>query len=128
MRAIPRSPMRRAATCWIRDATRSPEDAVLTLEKCIDLSDFAEEEIDAIGEHEHIVAIMATEVGSNLFYLPKRRRPSIRDDILAAWARAGCLHSAKPKLVLPPFTEHRYENSALCGPRRPAAPDIRSRA
>ena len=38
------------------------------------LSDFTAEEIDAIGEHEHLPETIATELGCYFVHCPDRRR------------------------------------------------------
>lgn len=79
---------------------------MLTIEDCIALSDMTEEEIEAIAEHEHIPAIIATELGHCLIEtpggLPALKR-IILDDIEGAHRRGNEAHAQQLLEVLRAF-------------------------
>lgn len=88
---------------------------MLTLEDCIAFSELTPAEVEAIAEHEHVPAIIATELGNYLMRLPdgpEKICTMIRDDIVAAMADHHYQHSAKLKLVLRHFLEHSYRMAA----------------
>jgi hypothetical protein len=90
---------------------------MLTLEDCIAMSDLTAEEVDAIAEHEHLPATVATELGCYLVHLDDGRaaiRSMIRDDIDRAVAHRQFGHAAALRLVLRHFIDHCRENPALC--------------
>ncbi|HVJ41398.1 MAG TPA: hypothetical protein VM639_07870 [Dongiaceae bacterium] len=89
---------------------------MLTLEDCIAFSELMPEEIEAIAEHEHIPAIIATELGNYLLRLPNGPETicaMMRDDITAAVAHKDFRHSARLKLVLRHFIEHSYRKALV---------------
>lgn len=92
---------------------------MLTLEDCIAFSELMPEEVDAIAEHEHIPAIIATELGNYLMRIPdgpERICAMMRDDITAAIAHQDFRHSAQLKLVLRHFIEHSYRKALMSQP------------
>lgn len=91
---------------------------MLTLEDCIALSDLTLEEVDAIAEHQHLPATIATELGCYLVHCPDGRQAinaMICDDIATARSRGDFRHAAELKAVLQHFVEHCRRNPALCG-------------
>jgi len=87
---------------------------MLTLEDCMAFSELTPAEIEAIAEHEHIPAIIATELGNYLMRLPdgpEQICAMMRDDIAAAMKHRDYRHSAKLKLVLRHFIEHSYRKA-----------------
>lgn len=82
---------------------------MLTYEDCLGLCDLTEEEIEAIAEHEHLPAIVATEYANYLCRTAEgelRIKRIILDDIEAARARGDERHALALKLVLRHFVEH----------------------
>ena len=91
------------------------ESDMLTIEDCIALSDLTEAEIDAVAEHEHIPAIVATELGHYLIETPDgvpALKRIIIDDIEAARARGDEKHALQLRLVLRAFVESHPEAAA----------------
>ena len=81
---------------------------MLTYEDCLGMTDLTQEEVEAISEHEHLLEIVALELGNYLVHTPDgepRIRRMILDDIEAAEARGDAAHTAKLKLVLKSFCE-----------------------
>lgn len=81
----------------------------LSLQDCIDMSDLSEDEILAIGEHEHLPELLAVELGSYLVHTPggeKRIKRMIQDDIKSAQAKGDKKRSALLKKVLKHYLEH----------------------
>ena len=83
---------------------------MLTYEDCLGMTDLTQDEVEAISEHEHMMEIVALELGNYLVHTPEgqpRIRRMIVEDIEAAEARGDAVHTAKLKLVLRNFCE-RY--------------------
>ena len=86
---------------------------MLTLEDCVAFCDLAEEEIDAIAEHEHIPEMAALEFGASLVLRPDgcaTVRQIIIDDIALAQRHRNFAHSTQLELVLKAFVA-RYEGT-----------------
>src|SRR3954469_17306803 len=83
-------------TCaWLRDVRRG-RVAMISLEDCVGLCDLSPEEIEAIGEHEHVPAIIAATLGSYLIHSehgPEKVRDMIVDDIRSAVHRHDIPHA-----------------------------------
>lgn len=79
---------------------------MLTYEDCLGLCELSEDEIRAIAEHEHIPAIVATQLGNYLVHakdgVPMIRRMII-DDILSAGAHGDFRRAAELRMVLRHF-------------------------
>ena len=79
---------------------------MLTLKDCIALSELTDEEVAAIGEHEHLPMIVAAEYGNYLMGtlggVPQIKR-IIAEDIAAAKNRGDQRHALALKLVLRHF-------------------------
>jgi hypothetical protein len=82
---------------------------MLSLQDCIALSDLTEDEIEAIGEHEHMPDMVALELGHYLVQTPegeKRIKRIIVDDIQHARAHGDLQRVALLKLTLKHYVEH----------------------
>jgi hypothetical protein len=92
------------------------EDAMLTINDCIALSDLSEDEIEAIAEHEHLPEIVACELGNYLVHRSDGSRcirSIIVDDIKAAEGKGNLKHALKLKLVLKHFLD-THEEPSVC--------------
>ena len=81
---------------------------MLTLEDCLALCEFTEDEIDAIAEHEQVSETVALELGSYLIDGPDGQlliQHMIVDDIQAARRRGDLAHAAHLKQTLRRFIE-----------------------
>ncbi|HUA51961.1 MAG TPA: hypothetical protein VMB81_07340 [Candidatus Sulfotelmatobacter sp.] len=88
---------------------------MLTYQDCAALSGLADDEIDALAEHERCPEIIALEMGNYLLRSPDgvaRISACIRDDIAQARAVGDVAHSAKLKLVLRHFLETHRPHAA----------------
>ena len=76
---------------------------MITLEDCIALCGLTEQEVQAIGEHEHVPAIVAAAMASYLLKEPhgeKKIRDMIRDDIREALKRDDRIHARELLMTL----------------------------
>jgi len=79
---------------------------MLSLEDCIALCGLTEEEVLAIGQHEHIPEIAAAELGNYLLRAPDGElhiKAMIKDDIADAVAAGNSTRALALKLVLRKF-------------------------
>ncbi len=79
---------------------------MLTIEDMIDMSDFTQEEVDAIAEHEHCSRVIATGLGESLVQQPvgrKRICRMIREDLEAARAAGDRERILQYELALQSF-------------------------
>ena len=82
---------------------------MLSLQDCIALSDLTEDEIEAIGEHEHLPDMIALELGHYLVQTPegeKRIKEIIVDDIEHARSHGDLRRVALLKVTLKHYLEH----------------------
>ena len=89
---------------------------MLTINDCIELSGLSEEEILAIGEHEHVPEMIAAELGRYLVQTEageQRIRAMIVDDIRSARERNDHRHLLKLKLCLRHFLEHHARRAPV---------------
>jgi hypothetical protein len=90
--------------------------AMLSLQDCIALSDLTEDEIEAIGAHEHLPDMLALEMGHYLIQTPegeKRIRRIIVDDIEHARAQGDLQRVALLKATLKHYLEQHVHASRL---------------
>jgi hypothetical protein len=83
---------------------------MLTFEDCLAFCELAEQEVDAIAEHEQLSETVAVELGSYLIQRPDGQlliQRMIVDDILAAQKRGDATHAARLKQILRRFIEGR---------------------
>ena len=81
---------------------------MITLEDCIALCGLTEQEVQAIGEHEHVPAIAAAAMASYLLKEPhgeEKIRDMIRDDIRAALQRDDRIHARDLFMTLRHFLD-----------------------
>lgn len=84
---------------------------MLTIQDCIELSELSEDEILAIGEHEHLPEIVALEMGNYLVHTQtgeKRIKRMIADDIDASRKRGDLKHAALLRLTLKHFIKTHH--------------------
>ncbi|MCF8150979.1 MAG: hypothetical protein K9J80_09570, partial [Sulfuritalea sp.] len=109
-RALPRLRLYvRRVRLGLNQETYKENAMYLSLQDCIDMSDLSEDEILAIGEHEHLPELLAVELGSYLVHTPggeKRIKRMIQDDIKSAQAKGDKKRSALLKKVLKHYLEH----------------------
>ncbi len=82
---------------------------MLSLHDCIALSDLTEDEIEAIGAHEHLPDIVALELGHYLIQTPDgemRIKQMIVDDIQHARTHGDLQRVVLLKLTLKHYLEH----------------------
>ncbi|MFZ4539181.1 hypothetical protein [Propionivibrio sp.] len=87
---------------------------MLTIQDCIELSELTEDEILAIGEHEHMPEIVALELGNYLVHTSsgeKRIKRMIADDIEAARNRGDLKHAATLRLTLKHFLQTHHHGA-----------------
>lgn len=92
---------------------------MISLEDCIALCGLDDEEVQAIGEHEHLPQIEAAAVASELMHEaggPARIRGMLVDDLRAAMARGDRGHAAALLVTLRHFL-HEHPDAALADPR-----------
>ena len=81
---------------------------MITLEDCIALCGLTEQEVQAIGEHEHVPAIAAAAMASYLLKEPhgeEKIRDMIRDDIRDALQRGDRNHARELFMTLRHFLD-----------------------
>ena len=81
---------------------------MITLEDCIALCGLTEQEVQAIGEHEHVPAIAAAAMASYLLKEPhgeEKIRDMIRDDIREALKRDDRNHARELFMTLRHFLD-----------------------
>ena len=81
---------------------------MITLEDCIALCGLTEQEVHAIGEHEHVPAIVAAAMASYLLKEPhgeEKIRDMIRDDIREALKRDDRIHARELLMTLRHFLD-----------------------
>ena len=88
---------------------------MVSLEDCIALCGLTEQEVQAIGEHEHVPAIAAAAMASYLLKQPhgeEKIRDMIRDDIRGALKRDDRLRARELFMTLRHFLDaHPSANS-----------------
>lgn len=87
---------------------------MLTYQDCLDLCGFTDEEILAIGEHEHIPDMLALELAQYVVRLPDgclRIRRIILDDIQSERASGHAERADRLELVLRHFIATHPERS-----------------
>ena len=85
---------------------------MISLDDCIGLCDLSPEEVQAIGEHEHVPEIIAATLGSYLLYCehgPEAVRGMIVDDIRSAVRRHDIPHARQLVSVLRHFLHEHPE-------------------
>ena len=81
---------------------------MITLEDCIALCGLTEQEVQAIGEHEHVPTIAAAAMASYLLKEPhgaETIRDMIRDDIRDALRRDDRSHARELSMTLMQFLD-----------------------
>ena len=80
---------------------------MISVQDCIDLCGLNEDEVAAIGEHEHIPEVAAAALASYLLHQP---HGMIIDDILTALYQGRVTHAAELFMALRHFLE-RHPNA-----------------
>ena len=89
---------------------------MLSLVDCLGLCELTEDEIAAIGEHEHVPDIIAAELGAYLMRTGAGAAvvtQMIADDIADATRRGDFGHAAKLKMTLKHFCETHPDAATL---------------
>ena len=90
---------------------------MISLNDCIGLCDLTPEEVQAIGEHEHVPEIIAATLGNYLLHRehgPETVRDMIADDIRSAVKRHDVPHARQLVSVLRHFL-HQHPDVAVRG-------------
>lgn len=90
---------------------------MISLDDCIGLCDLSPEEVQAIGEHEHIPEIIAATLGNYLLHCehgPETVRDMIVDDIRSAVKRHDVPHARQLVSVLRHFL-HEHPDATVRG-------------
>lgn len=83
---------------------------MISVQDCIDLCGLNEDEVAAIGEHEHIPEVAAAALASYLLHQPHGEetiRTMIIDDIRTALYQGRVTHAAELFMALRHFLEQR---------------------
>lgn len=88
---------------------------MISLDDCMGLCDLTPEEVQAIGEHEHVPEIIAATLGNYLLqseHGPEKVRDMMVDDIRSAVRRHDIAHARQLVSVLRRFL-HEHSSAAF---------------
>jgi hypothetical protein len=105
-------------TCASLLDVRQGRVLMISLSDCMGLCDLSPEEVQAIGEHEHVPEIIAATLGSYLIHSehgPESIRGMIIDDLRSAVRRHDIPHARHLVSVLRHFL-HEHPDAALRQP------------